>query len=208
MVRKRRGEEETFKRRMTPKRYRSRQNTKSVIDKIRDDWNKITEGWVGAIVYVLLGVVLALITRQVLSVGLSTEMPVVAVISDSMQHDKVEVSHYTWLADSLGYDEDYISSWPVSDGLMIGDMPIVKGEERYEIGDVIVYSVADQQWPTIHRIIKTNKDGSYQTKGDNNLDQIHYEFSVTDEKIFGKVIFVIPKLGYFKIIFTRMMGGT
>ena len=152
---------------------------------------------------------MALLTKQALVVGLSTEMPVVAVVSPSMQHENVDITHYGWLIEHFGYGKDYVDSWSAPTGFMIGDMPIVKGEEDggYGVGDVVVYSVPGQKYPIIHRIIKINDDGTHQTKGDNNMDQLPYEFSVRDEQIYGKVILVIPKLGYFKVMLTRLMGA-
>lgn len=169
-------------------------------------WKKLTEGWIGAIFYVFLGIGLALVARQTLAFALSTEMPVVAVVSTSMQHDYAEQTHYQWLEDNLGYSESYIKSWSIPTGFLVGDMPVVKGEENYGVGDIIVYSVPNQNFPIIHRIIKINEDGTYQTKGDNNLNQLPYEFKVRKGQIYGKVVFIIPKLGYFKVMLTNILG--
>lgn len=169
-------------------------------------WGKLTEGWIGVIFYIFLGIGLAIVAKQVLSFTLSTDMPVVAVVSPSMQHDHAEQTHYTWLEDHLGYNESYIKSWSIPTGFLVGDMPIVQGANDYKVGDVIVYSATGQTFPIIHRIIKINDDGTYQTKGDNNINQLPYEFNVHKEQIKGKVIFIIPKLGYFKVIITKVLG--
>lgn len=174
---------------------------------LRETWKSLNQGWKGTLLYVFLGVALALLTKQALAVGLGSEMPVVAVVSPSMQHDNAMETHYSWLSERLGYSKDYIDSWTVPTGFMIGDMPIVKGEDGYKVGDVIVYSVPGQKFPIIHRVIKVNDDGTYQTKGDNNIDQLPYEFRVSEEQIYGKVVFVIPKLGYFKVILTKALGN-
>jgi signal peptidase I len=157
-------------------------------------------------VYIVLGIGLALVARQVMSFGLQTDMPVVAVVSTSMQHDNAQQTHYAWLESRLGYDRAYIDSWPIPTGFLVGDMPVVEGRGSYAVGDVIVYSVPGQSVPIIHRIIKVNADGTYETKGDNNAQQWPYEFSVGKAQIHGKVVAVIPKLGYFKVLTTSIFG--
>ncbi len=212
LVKKRRRQEESFRIKSPKRRYSTiwknyrKRSKKTAVQKLKNRWNKLTEGWIGGVIYVLLGVGLALLTKQVLAAGLSTDMPVVAVVSSSMQHNNAEATYYDWLGENLGYDKSYINSWPITGGFMVGDMPIVKGQEKYEVGDVIVYSVPGQKYPIIHRIIKINEDGSYQTKGDNNMAQLPYELHVTDDQIYGKVVFVIPKLGYFKVLLTKLLG--
>jgi alkylated DNA nucleotide flippase Atl1 len=171
-------------------------------------WSRLTEGWMGVLFYSFVGVVFALAASQVLSFALSTDLPVVAVVSQSMQHDSAEQTYYQWLEGNMHYSRDYIDSWPVPTGFFVGDMPIVSGspDSAYEVGDVIVYSVPGQKFPIIHRIIKINSDGTYQTKGDNNLNQWPYELSVTPEQIHGKVIFIVPKLGYIKVAVSQIFG--
>jgi len=165
----------------------------------------LTDTWWGNI---LLGFLAAVIFYYViLSTVLGNNTPVVAVVSSSMEHDvSIESDHYQWLEKNLGYGKDYINSWPVVGGFNVGDMPIVRGQEKYQIGDVIVYSVEGINAPIIHRIIEINDDGTYQTKGDNNSGQLNYEFSVNPEQINGKVIFIIPKIGYFKVLTNRLFG--
>lgn len=157
------------------------------------------------LIYIYGGIILAFLAHIFLGIILSTNMPIVAVVSSSMEHEHAENYHYKWLEKNLGYNRSYIDSWPFPNGLSVGDMPIVKGSNDYKVGEIIVYD-AGQQAPIIHRIIKINPDGSYQTKGDNNPSQNSYEFSVKKEQIYGKVIFIIPKLGYFKVFVTKIIG--
>lgn len=169
-------------------------------------FSRLTEGWAGALFYIILGGIFALIANQLLALALSTDLPVVAVVSSSMQHDNDDQTHYAWLESRLGYSREYINSWSIPTGFFVGDMPIVAGSNKYHVGDVIVYSVSAQKYPIIHRIIKINDDGTYQTKGDNNSLQAQYEFSVRTDQIHGKVIFIVPKLGYIKVIVSRAFG--
>jgi signal peptidase I len=172
--------------------------------------------------YIYGGIFLALIVQRLLGLLLSTSMPVVAIVSSSMDHGisstypcGVMVANYTenfdnwWELCKHTYEkfnitkEDF-AKFPFRDGLKIGDMPIVQGSDTYKVGDIIVYD-AGQPAPIIHRIVKINEDGTYQTKGDHNPWQNPYEYSVKKEQIYGKVIFVIPKLGYFKVL-SSMIG--
>lgn len=165
----------------------------------------LTDTWWGN---ALLGILFAVIFYFIiLRTVLGTDLPMVAVVSDSMKHDiSINADHYQWLEENLGYNESYVNSWPVNGGFSKGDMPIIRGVNEYEIGEVIVYAVPGSRAPIIHRIIKINEDGSYQTKGDNNNGQWNYELSVDDEQIHGKVIFIIPKLGYFKVALNNILG--
>ncbi len=170
-----------------------------ILPKVLTDtwWGNILLGFLAAVVFYYI----------ILSTVLSSNTPVVAVVSGSMEHDaSVENDHYGWLEKNLDYDRAYIDSWPIDNGFNVGDMPVVRGQEKYRIGEVIVYSVEGINAPIIHRIIKINDDDTYQTKGDNNSGQLHYEFSVKPEQIKGKVIFIIPKIGYFKVIINRLFG--
>jgi signal peptidase I len=170
---------------------------------------KITDGPMGYIIYAVLGIFIAFLVNQTLGFALTTDLPVVAVVTSSMQHDEsTEMNHYQWLEKTLDYEREYISSWPISGGFLIGDMPIVQGSPEYNVGDVVVYSVPGQNVPVIHRIIKINPDGTYQTKGDHNPQQLPFEFSIKKEWVHGKVVVVVPKIGYFKVIVSRILGGT
>lgn len=170
-----------------------------LIPKVLTDtwWGNIFLGFLAAVIFYYL----------ILSFILSSSTPVVAVVSSSMEHRNPEVTHYKWLGDNLGYNKSYVDSWPIKNGFSVGDMPVIKGGKSYEIGDVIVYSVSGISTPIIHRIITVNDDGTYQTKGDNNLGQLAYEHSVKSEQVNGKVIFIIPKVGYFKVLLNRLLGG-
>jgi len=173
----------------------------------RQKINKIMDGWFGYVFYAALGVFIAFLLYQGLAFALATDMPVVAVVSESMEHDdSIEIDHYQWLKTNMGYSRDFVDSWPIAGGFLRGDMPIVQSQSEYAVGDVIVYSIPNQNTPIIHRIIKVNNDGSYVTKGDNNPNLLPFESSVKESQIHGRVIFIIPKLGYFKVILSDIFG--
>jgi len=144
---------------------------------------------------------------------LSTEFPVVAVVSTSMHHD---VNFERWWEAKKG---EY-SGWRVKksdfesfkNGFDKGDIMVLIGRESkdLEVGDVIVYSTGDMKKnPIIHRIVeKSDDDGySFQTKGDNNFGQLSFEKSITEEQIIGKAVLRVPYLGWVKIMFTESIEG-
>jgi len=194
--------------------------------KIREIWKRLTEGWFGYIFYAFLGILFAyLLQSVVLSFLLQTDLPVVAVFSGSMDHGinaqgspcHTTVSDYTesfdnwWnvcksFYENVGIGKEKFSTFPFNDGFKRGDMPILQGSDNYNVGDVIVYSVSMESAPIIHRVISINPDGTFQTKGDHNFGQNPYEYNVKKSQIHGKVIFIVPKLGYFKVLLTELLG--
>ncbi len=178
----------------------------------------------GYVIYGILGIVSAYIFYFFLGVVLQTSLPVVAVVSGSMDHGINEDG--TPCHEGVGYRENFEGWWtfcqtfysnigltkeqfrafPFSDGFEKGDMPIVSGWGGYEVGDVIVYNAPTESAPIIHRIIKMNLDGTFQTKGDHNSGQNPYELSINGSQIYGKVIFIFPKLGYLKVVLTQLTG--
>jgi signal peptidase len=124
------------------------------------------------VLYMVIGVLLAWGINQGMAVALTTDMPVVAVESNSM----VPVFYK-------------------------GDILVLKGlaPSEFKVGDVIVYSVERRQVPVVHRIVKINPDGSFQTKGDANSGQLDFEYYITPENVHGKVFVIVPYLGWVKI---------
>jgi len=182
----------------------------------KSTWKKLTEGWFGYIFYAALGIFVAFLVNLTLALALSTDLPVVAVVSGSMVHDHLtEINHYRWLQEHFGYNRSYIDSWPFPNGFGVGDLPIIQGSDDYKVGDIVVFSTVCERSPIIHRIVAVNPDGTYQTKGDHNPDQIrkccsegcYSEKRIFKDQIHGKVIFIIPKLGYFKVIISKILGG-
>jgi len=174
--------------------------------KIKDEEKDLTEGWIGTLLYILLGIIIAFGINKILGLALSTDMPVVAVVTTSMKHDETtDVVFYQWVEENLGLTREDIEKWPINGGFDRGDILVVKGEklENLKVGDVIVFSVSNQRVPIVHRIVKIDGD-VFITKGDHNRLEDHY--STKYEDIHGKVIFIIPKLGYFKLWFTEIFG--
>lgn len=157
--------------------------------------------------YIYAGLFFAFLFNRFVGVAVGTELPFVAVVSSSMVHDATtEAVHYQFLINNFNYSRAEIDSWPVKDGFNIGDLPVVVGSKEYKAGEVIVYSISQQSVPIIHRIIKINSDSTFVTKGDHNQGLLPFENSVKVEQIKGKVVFVVPKLGFFRVLLAQIGG--
>ncbi len=97
--------------------------------------------------------------------------------------------------------------------IKVNDAIIIKREEaeNLKIGDIITFSSIDPSYPGLiitHRIIgrQTSSAGEYifRTKGDNN--SIADPSLVLSDKVFGKVILKIPKLGFIRSFITTTWG--
>lgn len=82
--------------------------------------------------------------------------------------------------------------------------------KKLKKGDIITFSSTDVRYTGLtvtHRILKVNnREGnlSFKTKGDNNTTPDDAE--VVSSNVFGKVIFVIPWLGYLQAFLTKSYG--
>ena len=122
--------------------------------------------------YVILGILFAFGTNHGLAFALSTDMPIVAVESDSM-----------------------VPTFQRGDILVLQGVP----SENLVVGDIIVFSPQEQATPIVHRIVEINPDGTFQTKGDANSGQLLFEKKIDQDQIHGKEVLIIPYLGWIKI---------
>ena len=125
-----------------------------------------------SVFYIIVGIALAVSINWGLAFALGTDMPVVAVESNSMVP--------TFSA---------------------GDILVLQGAQELKVGDIIVFSPPPQYStvPVVHRIIAMNPDGTFQTKGDANSGQLVYEYKIAASQIHGKAVLIIPYLGWLKI---------
>jgi signal peptidase I len=128
--------------------------------------------------YIIIGIILALGINQGLALALSTDMPIVAVQSNSM-----------------------VPSFNKGDMLVLRGVP----QEQLSVGDVIVFDPPSSGTPIVHRIVAVNDDGTFQSKGDANSGQLSYEKSISYSQIHGAVILIIPFLGWIKIGLTEVL---
>ena len=87
---------------------------------------------------IVIAFVVAWVFYQGLAFATGTSMPIVSVVSDSME--------------------------PI---LHRGDLLFVLNSEDPQVGDIVIYQRSDVKYTIVHRIIEINEDG-YITKGDNN----------------------------------------
>lgn len=184
--------------------------------------------WIFLIVLAFL--IVKFIFFPLMSFILHTKMPFVIVESYSMHHCNSIKGNILW---HCGFDEywDYygkyyeerninkekFASFKFKNGLDAGDIVVVKGKKKYEVGEIIVFFANHK--PIIHRIMnKTCESGSgnesrreenttkmtktcvYETKGDNNFAQLNFEKEIMEEQIVGKAVAKIPKLGWIKLL--------
>jgi signal peptidase len=135
--------------------------------------------------YILLGLVLAFIINNGLGYALGTQKPVMAVVSNSMVPEFYK-----------------------------GDLVVIKGvdPENLQKGDIVVYHNPLRNIPIVHRIVDIEYHAGYLyffTKGDHNL-RSDQEFGIAppvrEDMIKGRVVLIIPKLGWFRVALTEFFG--
>jgi hypothetical protein len=138
-------------------------------------------------------VVIKFIVYPLLGFIFGTSLPVVAVVSSSMDHSPLEdgicgirvqdVDSYDdywnvcggWY-EAHGITKEQFKEYPFHNGFDKGDIMVIVGGGRSTIkqGDVMVFE-ARQQYPIIHRVVamaETPAGTVYSTKGDHNPVQI------------------------------------
>lgn len=151
------------------------------------------------------------IYRVLMPIAFGHPYTLTVVVSGSMMHvENLDKKHYEFLEKNFGYNKSFIDSWPLKKGFGIGDILVVLKSKNYSVGDVIVFENKCQKIPIAHRIIYINSDGTYQTKGDNNylqnLSICYNEKKISEDEIYGKVVFVIPKIGLIRYLIYLILG--
>ena len=185
----------------------------------------------------LVNIVIAFISIKyliypLLGLVLGTSYPIVAVISESMQHNlhnemicgqqfdefKESFDHY-WTTCGQWYEQRNITKeqfqqFKFKDGFNKGDVIILwrAHPNNIHLGDILIFQ-SNKPQPIIHRVISLTEDNNsnstiYQTKGDHNSNSItgmYGETSITQERILGQGLVRIPYLGWVKIIFVELL---
>ncbi len=181
-------------------------------NKLRQLWNFVWHD--DSLLSLVLSAVLIIIFGKfilfpILGALFGTSLPIVAVVSNSMEHN---MDFETWWSENL---EDYkefeiekseFETYNLKNGFNKGDVIVLKGIEFEEInrGDIIVFQSKGHE-PIIHRVIELREE-SVGTKGDNNSQQITFEKYIAKDEIIGKAIFKVPLLGWVKVIFMEVLG--
>ncbi len=183
--------------------------------------------WVVNIVVAFL--LIYFVVYPVLGVVLGTSFPIVAVLSESMQHNlhegticgqsvpvwKDSFDNYWdtcgyWYED-MGITKEQFKGFPLNDGFNKGDVIILWRADFVEVGDILIFQ-GNRPQPIIHRVVKVwQEEGRtyYQTKGDHNVDSIKGSFgetSITSDRLLGKGVLRLPFFGWVKIVFVDFMA--
>ena len=109
-----------------------------------------------------------------------------------------------------GYRSFLVQSGSMEPSIMTGDIIVIQNRigssiNKYSINDVVTFTNSDNRIVT-HRIveIKNGDETQYLTKGDANRSED--EATIIDSQIIGKVVLVIPKLG-FLVAYTKTLWG-
>jgi signal peptidase I len=155
-----------------------------------------------------------------LGLVMGTQYPIVAVVSDSMEHPG---GFDTWWATQedlylqYGITKEEFSDYWLKHGFNKGDIIVLVGKDpgKIERGEIIVFW-GGKEYPIIHRVVavRANDDGTpyFETKGDHNRGQIINppyldERHVPADQLLGKAVLRIPYLGWVKIGFVGMLNG-
>ncbi len=181
--------------------------------------------WSWIVNIILAFVLIKFIVYPGLGLLLSTSHPVVAVVSDSMEHnmgfDEWWDTKKDWYIKN-GISKEEFEKFPLKNGFNKGDIMVLIGKEpnEIEIGDVIVFishREKPRRDPIIHRLIDKTEDNSefiLKTKGDKNSMPINGcddqgctdETDIREEQLIGKAVLKIPLLGYIKIWFVKLLN--
>jgi hypothetical protein len=159
---------------------------------------------------------------------LGTTHPIVAVVSNSMEHPAgsfgewlesrqccdagcsrsiVPSSHYA----SYGITPEDFERFPFRNGFDKGDVMVLRAPEGLAIGDILVFWAEGRNEPIIHRIVQVRQlaDGNYaySTKGDNNCGSAQFEHDIRADLMIGKAVARIPFLGWIKIFFVELLSA-
>ena len=142
-------------------------------------------------------------------VALILTLPSVTIFSGIKSKEKISfkpllivapiVIMLLFISGVFGYRPLIIASGSMRPSLEIGDIVLIAKTERLNVGDVIAF--ATEGGVVVHRIINTIPGGLFITKGDanRNIDP----WILEQRYVLGKVILVIPKLGWL-IIYAKV----
>ncbi len=219
------------------KLFKSGKNKQQVGKKWKQYWKKAwhffwhsdsLSSWLANIVIAFL--MIRFILYPLLGIVLGTSFPIVAVVSESMEHGlhngklcgndyenlKYSFDNY-WGVCGNWYEEQGISgsqfsTFPFPNGFDKGDVIILwrANRENLNVGDILIFQGSKPQ-PLIHRVVKIwEEDGQrfYQTKGDHNggiLTGNGGEEQITEDRIYGQGLLRVPYLGWVKILFVDLV---
>ncbi len=189
------------------------------IKKLKRIWKKVwhfiwedNSIWSWIVNVILAFIIIKFLVYPGLGLVLGTTHPIVAVVSESMEHNGLPFDLWweqnrAWYEDN-GITREQFREFTLRNGFNKGDIIVLTraNPEKLEIGDVIVFWPENrlESEPIIHRIIdkwEENSNYHFATKGDNNPTLQNFERDIREDQIIGRSLFRIPYLGYVKIFF-------
>lgn len=170
-------------------------------------------------------ILIKFVVYPVLGLLLGTSYPLVAVVSESMEHGVdvgavcgYNINHFPesfdnyWKLCGDWYEKSNITreqfdTFPFRDGFDKGDVILLwrANNGNTKVGDVLVFQGTKPQ-PIIHRVVKVWQENGqyfYHTKGDHNSASITGtlgETKINESRVYGKGLIRIPYLGWVKIL--------
>lgn len=138
-------------------------------------------GILGDVMYVIAGMLLAILVYNGLGYALDTSDPIVTVVSQSM-----------------------LPTLDVGDMLVLKGVPVEDLVAGRDDGDIIVYYQPDMDKLIVHRLYSIEDDGTLRTWGDNNAHMDNWK--IQPEWVVGKVIYRVPYLGYPRIVLGELIN--
>lgn len=177
---------------------------------------------------ILAFILIKFVVYPLLGALFGTALPLVAVISESMEHNTAydawwgetascqgqQVCPYApgYWYEQQGITKEQFAQFPLHKGFNRGDVIVLFSAKQIEQGDVIVFQ-SQKPYPIIHRVIdiRTDEQGTfYITKGDNNPGPIVAtdlnELNVREEQLMGKAVVKIPYIGYLRLLFSDLLS--
>ena len=168
--------------------------------------------WIASIIVAY--VVVKFLFYPGLGLILGVDLPLVAVISPSMEHDRMGIDGW-WDENGVWYETrgisyDQFKEFKMKNGFYIGDVIVLRNKNEIEVGDVVVYqnefSNMISNYPIIHRVTFINEDdNSFEVKGDNN--PLPDQMLIKENEVMGVALYRIPYIGMLKIWFSKLIGG-
>ncbi len=191
---------------------------KEIVNYLTRFWNFVWHGetlssWI--VCFVLAFVLIQYLLYPGLGLLLGSKYPVVAVVSESMEHNS---KFDDWFGGScngaprsdayksLGFSKENFKQLLFKNGFDKGDLMILYSAKSVSSGDVIVFMTNERPDPIIHRVVSIFDDGKfYKTKGDNNCESIDFEKRIPKDRVIGKAVIRLPYLGWVKLAFVYLM---
>lgn len=198
--------------------------TKGILSRI---WHFIWDEdsvWSWVINVVLAFAVIKWLLYPALGLLLGTTVPIVAVVSGSMEHTGNLEAYWNnpiccdekcmfkgipgeYYKDVNISREDF-RRFDFANGFNKGDIMILTGADTVEQGEVLVYLTSKPD-PIIHRVIDIqtqNSNNIFKTKGDNNCESGDFEQAIPSANVLGKAAWRIPFLGWVKIFAVDLLN--